>query len=339
MLVSVALAAYNGSWYIRKQLNSILLQTFRDFELVVCDDASTDDTWDILCEYQEKDKRVRCYRNDKNLGFVKNFEKAAQLCGGDFIALSDQDDIWSENHLEVLIENRDKASLVFSESLGITADGSIMPHCFFSKNIDTLFSFDKNDLFFFTLAWNFAQGCTMLVQRDLMNAALPFPDDIDFHDHWLSCVALVAGSGLHFVDTVTVYYRHHGGNVYARLPDAAEKGCALHEKNQKWTASLITRVSQLFSRYKDRLSNEQKALCDLSVRYHYWIASGVHLFKRIAIFIKYYNIAYYKNSTLHLIIMFLPRLLKRVFFPAKASDLQSLTALKSQWDALYTVSK
>ena len=105
MKVSIALATYNGEKYLREQLDSILSQSIQDFELVACDDCSTDSTLKILNEYAEKDFRVKVFTNEKNLGFKKNFEKAIFLCSGDYIALSDQDDIWTENHLQVLLEN------------------------------------------------------------------------------------------------------------------------------------------------------------------------------------------------------------------------------------------
>ena len=70
------MATYNGERYIRQQLDSILNQSVRDFEVVVCDDCSSDATWDILQEYQSRFPSIRCFRNEKNLGFKANFEKA-----------------------------------------------------------------------------------------------------------------------------------------------------------------------------------------------------------------------------------------------------------------------
>ena len=102
-MISIAMATYNGEKYLREQIDSILNQTIQDFELIVCDDCSTDTTWNILLEYQSQDKRIKCYRNEENLGFKKNFEKAIKLCTGEYIALSDQDDIWLEEKVETMI--------------------------------------------------------------------------------------------------------------------------------------------------------------------------------------------------------------------------------------------
>jgi glycosyltransferase involved in cell wall biosynthesis len=72
-MISIALAAYNGEKYIHNQLDSILNQTWQDFEIVACDDKSTDTTWDILQEYQRQDNRIHCFLNEANLGFKKNY--------------------------------------------------------------------------------------------------------------------------------------------------------------------------------------------------------------------------------------------------------------------------
>ena len=103
-MISIALTTYNGEKFLKEQLDSILNQTYSDYELVVCDDCSTDSTRQILKEYEKKDKRINVFLNNNNLGFKNNFEKAISLCTGEYIALSDQDDIWDEKKLEILLK-------------------------------------------------------------------------------------------------------------------------------------------------------------------------------------------------------------------------------------------
>ena len=103
-MIGIAMTSYNGEKYLKEQIDSILNQTVSDFELIVCDDVSSDSTMDILNGYAAKDSRVHVFRNEENLGFLKNFEKAIRICldrGAEYVALADQDDIWTENHLEV----------------------------------------------------------------------------------------------------------------------------------------------------------------------------------------------------------------------------------------------
>src|SRR5271168_2200141 len=92
--ISVALCTYNGERFLSRQLASMLQQSRLPDELVVCDDRSTDNTIEILQDFSASAGfPVKITRNEHNLGFVANFERAIQLCQGDLIALSDQDDI------------------------------------------------------------------------------------------------------------------------------------------------------------------------------------------------------------------------------------------------------
>ena len=102
-MISIAMTTYNGEKYISAQIDSILSQTVSDFELVVCDDVSTDNTVDILKDYALKDCRLKLCCNGQNLGFKNNFAKAISLCKGEYIAFCDQDDVWTNDHLEVLL--------------------------------------------------------------------------------------------------------------------------------------------------------------------------------------------------------------------------------------------
>lgn len=98
--ISVAMTTFNGERYLREQLDSIYSQTRVPDEVVVVDDCSVDNTSTILQEYHQS-KGLTDFVNDKNLGVNKNFEKAISLCTGDYIAISDQDDIWFKNKLEL----------------------------------------------------------------------------------------------------------------------------------------------------------------------------------------------------------------------------------------------
>src|SRR3990172_731979 len=102
-LVSIVMATYNGEKYLRQQLDSILEQTCQHFELIVVDDASTDETLSILNEYAASDDRIHVYPAEKNMGLVANFERGLKLAKGEFIALSDQDDIFRNDKIELLL--------------------------------------------------------------------------------------------------------------------------------------------------------------------------------------------------------------------------------------------
>ena len=77
-MISIAMATYNGAQFLREQIDSILNQSIQDFELVACDDCSSDGTFQIMEDYARKDSRVRIFKNEKNLGFKKNLKRLSR---------------------------------------------------------------------------------------------------------------------------------------------------------------------------------------------------------------------------------------------------------------------
>lgn len=99
-LVSVILPAYNGLPYLEKAIHSVLKQTFTRFELLILDDASTDNSWELIKKYATKDKRIRIFRNKKNLGIGKALNLLIEKTSAQFLARMDADDVMSEKRLE-----------------------------------------------------------------------------------------------------------------------------------------------------------------------------------------------------------------------------------------------
>lgn len=93
-LLSIGLPVYNGSLHIREAVGSLLAQDVADLELVICDNASTDDTAAICAEFVQADERVRYYRNPKNIGAAANFNRAFSECHGKFFMWGSHDDVW-----------------------------------------------------------------------------------------------------------------------------------------------------------------------------------------------------------------------------------------------------
>jgi glycosyltransferase involved in cell wall biosynthesis len=127
MKISVALCTYNGTQYLALQLASIFFQTIPVNEIIVCDDGSEDDTLSIIDDFQKLHPGIiRFYQNEYNLGAKKNFEKAIGLTTGDFIFLSDQDDIWLPHKVSATLhffENNIDAQAVFSNGSIIDEQG------------------------------------------------------------------------------------------------------------------------------------------------------------------------------------------------------------------------
>ncbi len=109
-LISIAMATYNGEKYLKDQLDSIYNQTYKNIEVIVTDDCSIDKIVEILEQYA-RFHGLKYTVNEENLGFVK----VISLCGGEYIALADQDDIWEKNKIEILVNEIGSNLLIHSD--------------------------------------------------------------------------------------------------------------------------------------------------------------------------------------------------------------------------------
>lgn len=210
-MISVALATYNGEKYIDEQIQSILSQTFADFEVIIQDDCSTDDTYEILEGYAKKDTRIRLYKSNENLGFAKNFEEIIKNCQSEYIAFADQDDIWVADHLRVLLDIIGSYDMACGNALlvdenGVSLGFTMQDVVGMKKQITTENA--KWRLFYD----NFVQGTASMVKKNLCERYLPVPSAVRYHDYWLALIAAVKG-GIVYTPEIILKYRQHGNNV------------------------------------------------------------------------------------------------------------------------------
>ena len=208
-LISIAMATYNGEKYLKEQLESIYAQTYKNIEVIVTDDCSTDKTVEILKQYAAS-YQLKYFVNEQNLGYVKNFEKAISLCSGDFIALSDQDDIWETDKLEVLLNKIGSNLLIHSDCSIIDNQSNMIKPYWKEKN---LYHTDFRTLLF----KNVVTGCTVLFNKDLLNGALPFPEGIAYHDWWLALYAAKHDRITYTSKCLTQYRQHNEQNTGIRI--------------------------------------------------------------------------------------------------------------------------
>jgi len=98
--ISVIMSVYNSEKTLKRAVDSILNQIFDDFEFIIIDDCSIDNSWNILKEYEKQDKRVKVFKNEKNLGLAANLNKGLKLAKADIIARMDSDDYSYPNRLK-----------------------------------------------------------------------------------------------------------------------------------------------------------------------------------------------------------------------------------------------
>nr|WP_199158649.1 glycosyltransferase family 2 protein [Pedobacter sp. ASV2] len=202
-LISIALCTYNGAEYLSQQLLSIVNQTYKNIEIVIVDDCSTDNTIEIVKSFTKDFSQVKFYQNTKNLGFNKNFEKAIQLTTGDYVAISDQDDIWELNKLELLYNNIGNNWLIFSNSAFIDEKNNPINKTL----IEPSFKLGKRD-FRSLLFYNFVTGHTALFARTFFPYIFPIPSS-GYYDWWMGFIALYHKKIVYLNKTLTLHRIHN----------------------------------------------------------------------------------------------------------------------------------
>ncbi|HEX5875452.1 MAG TPA: glycosyltransferase family 2 protein, partial [Pyrinomonadaceae bacterium] len=198
--LSVAMCTYNGAEFLPAQLESILAQSRPADEIVICDDGSTDQTQALLNQFASASSVAKIHLNNKNLGTIKNFEQAIGMCTGDVIVLSDQDDVWRHDKLQMMDEafhTYPDAGLVFSDAEIV--DENLKP---LNRRMWNDVGFDAHKrklvatgraLDVLITGWT-VTGATMAFRSNLTNLALPIPTEIAMiHDGWIALtIAAVA---------------------------------------------------------------------------------------------------------------------------------------------------
>lgn len=213
--IDILLPTYNGQKFLKEQIESILNQTYKNIKLIISDDCSKDNTTNILKQYEEKDNRIKVYRQKQNLGVVKNIEFLLEKVENELYMLSDQDDIWLPKKIEKSIETlkNNNADLVFGDLEVVNQNletiypsfGDFMllnrkiEKCINTSNINYLY--------------NCITGCTILSKKKFIEKILPIPANSKYvlHDHWIGLIVSLNGK-LAYMPEKYIKYRQHGNN-------------------------------------------------------------------------------------------------------------------------------
>lgn len=207
-LVSIVLATYNGEKFLHQQLDSLINQTYKKIEIIIVDDCSTDKTIDIINEYANKFNYIKFYQQEKNVGYQKNFETAARLANGEFIAFCDQDDIWINNKIEILVSHLNDETGYYHDSEIFIGD-EYYPKQKFS---DTFKCVNLTNPLHWAIAGSLTLGHAMIIPKKIVKASLPIPDKFA-HDVWVGFTATLF-KGINYIDMPLVLYRQHQNNLY-----------------------------------------------------------------------------------------------------------------------------
>ena len=203
-MISVCIATYNGERYIRQQIESIVCQLNVDDEIIVSDDGSTDGTLDIVKGIG--DKRIKIIEGPGRKSPILNFECALKASKGDFIFLSDQDDVWKPDKVEICMKWLKTYHCVVSDAE--VTDNRLKP---LYPSLYAIMQVRQGRIY--NTVWkNGYTGCCMAFRRNVLEASLPFPKNIPMHDIWIGNVAAYKYNVI-FIPDRLIHFRRHENTI------------------------------------------------------------------------------------------------------------------------------
>lgn len=270
MEIDILMATYQGEAFLAKQLDSILNQSFGNWHLYVCDDGSTDGTWEILSEYAGRfPNRITVWKNSVNSGSAAaNFYGMLPLVKSRYFMFADQDDIWLPKKIEATylamrrMEEKygnDCPVLVHTDLAVVDETGKMLEPslCAYQKLSGTGRTLEKQ------LVQNTVTGCTMMGNQSLLKCLSVIPDGTIMHDWWIALVASCFGK-IGFLKTPEILYRKHGNNVEGakdyRSISAVLSYAKKRREIQKSMAKTYRQADAFLRLYRESLSKEQSGL-------------------------------------------------------------------------------
>ncbi|MES2268535.1 MAG: glycosyltransferase family 2 protein [Bacteroidota bacterium] len=266
--ITILMATYNGAHYLAEQLNSLLAQTYVNWQLIIRDDGSTDKTIDIIKDYAVKHTHISlAEKRWPQKGACANFAALFDIAYNDpkigHIMFCDQDDIWKPEKLEKTMHamqrveksNPGQPALIYGNFELMDSDGAFMPGQFKLKH-----SIHLRNL----LSFNSVYGCTTMLNRALINRVAAIPATAINHDYWIALVASIYKSD--FINEPLLRYRQHGNNASGNV---AGNNSMMSRLKRNFTApdkelnNLKTRLimfKDFYDRYHNEMSKDDRKL-------------------------------------------------------------------------------
>ncbi len=264
--VVIVMATYMGSAYVRDQIESLQRQTHQNWELLVRDDQSLDNTVEIVQEMALWDSRIRILRDDRgNLKQCQNFNALLMSARREsYVMCCDQDDIWFADKVETTLAimkeaeelyGSEKPILVFTDfkvvGLGMK---TISENNIVIERVRSLAEFNLLSL----LGYDYVYGCTTMLNRRLMEESLPISEDAQNHDYWVALTASVLGK-IVFLDERTMLYRRH------------ETAVTGGPRMSSWTSKFERHVVGRKTHYENIVRQERQ----ITSFYHFLVGKGI----------------------------------------------------------------
>jgi len=286
--VTIVMATYNGEYYLSEQIESILSQTYTNWELYIHDDDSKDATINIINHYVSKDSRINFL--DDSLSFKSatlNFKYLIDNINvSEYLMLSDQDDIWLPDKIKTTLEvmlaeeikQQGKPILVHTDLKVVDSKLNIINSSFYNyMNIDI-----AKDSLNRLLVRNVVTGCTLMINKPLHELVQKMPKQAIVHDWWIALNARLFGQ-IVFIKKPTLLYRQHDHNsIGANKNNSIKQNLQyMYNYNRKEIEAYIRQCTLLYEIHSSRMSHKDKQLC-----YEFMNLLNYNILKRKYIMIK-----------------------------------------------------
>lgn len=277
--VSVLLPSYNHEKYIGETIESVLNQTFSDFEFIIIDDCSSDNSIEIVKRYVEKDDRIKFYIHDKNMGIAKTENELIDLAKGKFIAFLNSDDFWDKTKLEkqMNILKNDENLIVWTEGK-IVDENSIAIGKNFTQSIGSKTRTKSGNIFKSLLKGNFILFASLMFKKENLKD-LRFIEDLKIINDYPFEIALAKKYKYYFISEPLTKYRLHGQNTI--IPN--------EENKLNHSRDIIISKRYLLETYKNEIPKllKWKFYSDIiNIYFDYGLKSKTRTFIFKALFVK-----------------------------------------------------
>jgi glycosyltransferase involved in cell wall biosynthesis len=250
-LVSVGIPTYNGAKYLRESVDSVLAQSFKDFELVIIDDVSTDESWAIAEAYARKDPRVSALRNSQRLGLVRNFNRCIELTKGPFVCVWHQDDVMMPQNIEkkvALMQANPRVGFVHSNVLMIDDCGQVLSEHWESDSWRDYVCMG-GELFLKMIEPDKNYVCcpSVLARRECYEKLGMFREELFFACDWELWMRFSLDYDVGCLGTPLIQFRRHGASVSHSIEGS------IAETEQELLAKRL-----IFSEHGDRIPDVRK---------------------------------------------------------------------------------
>lgn len=217
--ISVCMATYNGEKYLKQQIDSILAQSNKEWELLIRDDGSHDNTVSIIKDYQTKyPNKIKLITDNKHhLGANLNFRQLLEYINAEYIMFSDQDDVWLPNKIELTLRAMKSAEQLYPEKpVLVHTDLKVVDP---NLNIiaESMWSYQKlfpeiGDNLSTIMARNVVTGCAMMLNSKAKAVSIPIPKEAVMYDWWIA-ISVAKHGKIIPVAVSSILYRQHSENL------------------------------------------------------------------------------------------------------------------------------